>query len=550
MKKIIFILLISQCLSLTVFAQDWVSFYNGTGNNYDAGRSIQLDNAGNVYVTGSTSVTNNNADIITIKYSNSGLRLWAVAYNGIGNFNDYPASMAIDDVGYIYIAGTTYVTQNKTDIVILKYDFDGMLIWSRIYNGPLDSSDDASDIAVDNQDNVFIVGSTMVPGPSTNLILLKYNSSGVRQWIVIYSSSGNMRDYGGNIKLHESGNIYCAGSSIDTISIGLYSNYLTVKYNSTGQFQWVRTYAGRGTSYNLLHDMAVDNHENIYVTGCSPGIGTGFYDNTTIKYNSNGDSLWVRRYNGPQNGFDLGNSISVGPSGNIYIAGVTGRDLPVGWDFSTISYTPSGNLRWAIAYNGNGNDEDQATFLKMDSLENIYVLGRSRGAGTNYDFALVKYNSEGALLGSARYNGPGNGADYPSRMALDNNGRVYITGAVTGMGTNLDIATLRYSQPIGIELVTSKIPKEFKIYQNYPNPFNPTTKIKFDIPAVSELRTSNISLIIYNVLGKEISILVNEPLTPGTYEVNWNASDVPSGIYFYKLTAPDFTESKKMILIK
>ncbi len=489
-------------------------------------------------------------DIITIKYNNSGVRLWAVTYNGPGNSNDNASSMAIDNAGYIYIAGISWVSQNKSDIVILKYNSNGTLIWSRTYNGPLGNSD-ASDIAVDNQGSFFIVGSTMMPGTSNDFILLKYDSSGVRQWTAIYNSSGNMRDYAGTLELSNTGNIYCGGFTID--STGVYSNYLTVKFNGAGQFQWARTYSGRGTSYNLLHDMAVDIQENIYVTGCSPGIGTGFYDNATIKYNSSGDSLWVRRYNGPQNGLDLGNSISVGPSGNIYIAGITGTNNPIGFDFSTISYTPSGNLRWAAMYNGPGNNDDQAQNLKTDSLENVYVLGISRGVGTNYDFALVKYDSEGALLGTARYNGPGNGADYPANMVLDNIGRIYITGAATGVGTDLDITTLRYSQPIGIEPITSEIPNDFKLYQNYPNPFNPTTKIKFDVP-LSPLNERGeggfVSLKIYDVAGREIATLLDESLNPGSHEMEWDASNYPSGVYYYKLETTNFSESKKMVLIR
>jgi len=81
--------------------------------------------------------------------------------------------------------------------------------------------------------------------------------------------------------------------------------------------------------------------------------------------------------------------------------------------------------------------------------------------------------------------------------------------------------------------------------QNYPNPFNPTTKIKFDIR-----KASNTKLTIYNILGKEIATLVNEKLSAGSYEVDWNGSGYPSGVYFYKLTTDGFYDVKKMVLIK
>lgn len=113
--------------------------------------------------------------------------------------------------------------------------------------------------------------------------------------------------------------------------------------------------------------------------------------------------------------------------------------------------------------------------------------------------------------------------------------------------TNTSLQNINYTiiNPIGIEPVSSEIPKTFSLSQNYPNPFNPNTTIKFDLP-VSGL----IKLSVYDILGREIETLINEDLKAGTYLVNWNASNYPSGIYFYRIETRDFTETKKMILIK
>ena len=93
--------------------------------------------------------------------------------------------------------------------------------------------------------------------------------------------------------------------------------------------------------------------------------------------------------------------------------------------------------------------------------------------------------------------------------------------------------------------INSSNPTSFMLYNNYPNPFNPTTIIKYSIPEVSFT-----SLIIYNELGKEVSTLINETKSAGTYEVEFNASNLSSGVYYYKLQAGTFTETKKMILAK
>jgi hypothetical protein len=106
----------------------------------------------------------------------------------------------------------------------------------------------------------------------------------------------------------------------------------------------------------------------------------------------------------------------------------------------------------------------------------------------------------------------------------------------------------------GITNLNTGIPDKFSLYQNYPNPFNPTTKIKFDVAKSSPLiplqRGKFVKLVVFDLLGKEVETLVNEQLAPGTYSVDWDASAFPSGVYFYKLSAGDFTDTKRMVLIK
>ena len=98
---------------------------------------------------------------------------------------------------------------------------------------------------------------------------------------------------------------------------------------------------------------------------------------------------------------------------------------------------------------------------------------------------------------------------------------------------------------LDIKSISSSTPNSYSLSQNYPNPFNPVTRIKFDIAKLSDVK-----LIIYDVLGREIAVLVNEPPSPGTYEAEWDGTNYPSGVYFYKLITADYTETKKMILIK
>ena len=87
--------------------------------------------------------------------------------------------------------------------------------------------------------------------------------------------------------------------------------------------------------------------------------------------------------------------------------------------------------------------------------------------------------------------------------------------------------------------------QEFQLKQNYPNPFNPTTNIEFSVP-----QSSDVKLVVYNQLGETVATLVNEHLSAGSYKADWNAEDLPSGIYFYRITAGDFSKTMKLMLIK
>ena len=114
----------------------------------------------------------------------------------------------------------------------------------------------------------------------------------------------------------------------------------------------------------------------------------------------------------------------------------------------------------------------------------------------------------------------------------------------TGTGPWSDVWSFS-TEPVGIKTISSIIPEEYNLFQNYPNPFNPSTNIKFDIP-----KTSNVKITIYDNLGKIIEALVDKKLSAGSYEVDWNASSYPSGVYFYKLVTDEFVDTKKMLFLK
>ncbi len=124
---------------------------------------------------------------------------------------------------------------------------------------------------------------------------------------------------------------------------------------------------------------------------------------------------------------------------------------------------------------------------------------------------------------------------------------MYYSFTIPGYGTfNRKVVYYNPSStPLGILPIGSSVPQNFNLLQNYPNPFNPATKIEFDIPRASFTR-----LTIFDILGREIASPVNEQLIPGHYEINFEASSYPSGVYFYRLSTDGFVKTKRMMLIK
>ena len=154
----------------------------------------------------------------------------------------------------------------------------------------------------------------------------------------------------------------------------------------------------------------------------------------------------------------------------------------------------------------------------MDAAGNVYVTGSVNISGNNDDFATVKYNPAGGQEWAISYNGTGNEYDNANCLAIDSTGKIYVTGG-SDNPNNTDYFTIQYVQVIGIKPISTEVPESFKLYQNYPNPFNPSTKIRFNLPNSSFEDGQAVRLVVYDVLGKEIAVIVNETLAPGNYEV-------------------------------
>ena len=558
-SKIVILIVMFCSLSLDVFAQvtqEWVARYNGPGNNFEDVTSMAVDDSGNVYITGQSQGIGTSSDYATIKYNSLGIEQWAARYNGPQNTTDESNSIAIDKSGNVYVTGNSAGNGTALDYATIKYNPSGVEKWVSRYNGPQNSTDQSKSIAVDNSGNVYVTGYSQSGQNGYDIATIKYDSAGDSVWVEIFNTPEiGSADYANSLVIDTLGNVYVSGwRRIPSGSTNL--DYLTLKYNSTGLLLWAADYNGPANSNEVPNAIAVDGNGNVYVTGNSQNSIVSGADNdyATVMYNSSGVQQWVSRYDGPSSGQDESKSIAIDDSGNVY---VTGQSTDVNGstpDYATIKYNSLGAEQWVSRYTGiQNNSGDGANSLAIDNLGNVYVTGTSGSfSGTKADYATVKYNSLGVQQWAERYNGPpGNGSDKAKSIVLDKLGNVYITGSSGGSGTSDDFATIKYSQtPTGIDQTDYNLPQNYSLLQNYPNPFNPSTKIKYGIPAIGTSLAAFVQLTVYDILGNEVATLVNEEKPAGNYEVNWNASNHSSGIYFYKMQAGSFVETKKMLLLK
>jgi len=522
-------------------SQQWAARHNSTYNKDDYGVSVGYDNSGNVYVSGNIQDAGGSYRISTLKYNSAGNIQWSVVYQSPFNNGVNVSQMKTDNSGNVYIAGTIYnPSLTGYDFLILKYSSSGNLLWSKSWSFTGSNSNDfARSIAIDASGNVFVTGQCDVNAGPKNISTIKYNSAGTQQWVQIYSTPNiTDDDAGSKIVIDASGNCYVTGFGVGS---GTGKDIITLKYNSTGSLQWAQRYSGNYEDAGI--DIIVNGSGTVYVTGYTFTTLTNS-DYISIKYNSNGVQQWIKTYNGTGNSTDKSNSIGLDAADNVYI---TGYSIGNGssFDFATIKYNSSGTQQWVQRYNGPGNLTDAANDMFTDASGNCYVTGNSFGSSSFSDYAVIKYNSSGSQQWVQRYNGPANDYDYSGNINVDASGNVYVIGNSEGIGTMRDFATIKYSQTTGIEPIEGTIPDKFNLSQNYPNPFNPKTNIEFSLPV-----RGNVKISIFDLLGKEVSVLVNDFMKAGTYKTGFDASALSSGTYFYRIETEGFTDTKKMILIK
>jgi len=390
-------LMLSGGASAEAQSPAWTARKNGSGSAPDARpgagngtlgkRSVAVDGSGNAYVTGYSNVSGN-YDYLTVSYSSAGTERWAVSKNGPGNSNDEAYAVVVDGNGNAYVTGQSWNGANL-DYLTVSYDSSGNERWSQVKNGSANSNDKALGLAVDSAGNVYVSGHSF-NGSNYDFLTVSYDGLGNERWARVKNGGANRDDYVFAIAIDGSQNLFVTGSSYSSAAN---NDYFTVSYDSAGTERWARVRNGAGNSTDQAYDVAVDGNGNAFVTGYSSNGSN--YDYLTVSYDGAGTERWARVKNGPGNGADQGNAITVDGVGNVYVTGSASNGANA--DFLTVSYDNAGAELWTRVKNGTGNGNDWGYNVLVDPVGQVHVVGSSPNA-VNNDYLVIAYDAAGTEL--------------------------------------------------------------------------------------------------------------------------------------------------------
>ena len=477
MKKIYLFLLISIVFIVTVNAQTpllkWAKTFNGKGASTDSTSVMKVYNLDkSIYIAGTSDAYGTANDIVLIKRDYAtGDTLWTRRYNGPDNSDDQAVDMAINQTtGDVYITGKSLGAGTGYDIVTLKYSPSGVLGWVERWDNSTYHGDDIPKyIGIDNTGRIYVSaytfdGNTGYPVYYDDLLVLVYNSLGsLTNSKKEDIGEGELNDdlVGGAI-VNNNGDIFIGGESMygtinngysEVFVCGLKSNLSSYYPSSWGNIISVKireNWLWTPDDFNFYNAMSLDNTDNVYIASLMDTIthaGT-YFKIVFTKINSTGNILWQKKIDGNENYKNLRvNSIKVDPGNlNVYAVGYE-KNSSGNFDWFVIKYNSAGVFQWRVNRDGSGHGNDMAYDLAFDNLQNPIVTGFTKNSNGNDDITLVKYNkTNGSELYSVNYNS-GNGDDKAYNIIVDANQNIIINGVENTSTQSQNMITLQYCNP-------------------------------------------------------------------------------------------------------
>lgn len=535
---------------------------------------IKVDAAGNCYVVGyfsssklnfwvDTLVNQGGYDMFIVKYNTNGGIAWAKSAGGTGN--DEGMDVVLDSLGNCYVLGN-YLSSNLNTGVstlsnssgvyhnfVIKYNSAGNPVSAAGFGGSNGIKGNA--LGIDVKNNLYIGGYFYNGSNNYDWYLSKVNSNLAAQWM--QSSGGPGNDYVSSIAVDINGNSFISGyynSSSITLggttltNLGGYDSFVS-KIDSSGNFQWGKDIGGTGDDFS--NKIKLDNYNNCYLTGYYGSssitnngvslINNGGYDIFNYKIGNSGSIINAVSAGSQFNDYSYG--LAFDSIGNIFICG---SFEAVSLNLGSISLGSNTYAEAFIAQLGSQALPVELTSFCSQVKESDISLNWQTQTEVNCNAFEVERINLGTVGASdiwervAFVPAHGNSNSSNSYQYCDKGlapGKyLYRLKVVDNDGS--------YYYSYTIEVDISRL-MNFSLSQNYPNPFNPNTTISYNLPV-----TGIVVVKVYNSLGQEVATLVNETQQAGNHTVKFNAGNMPSGIYSYTIRSGNFSDMKKMILIK
>ena len=470
--------------------------------------------------------------------------LWEKTYDA-GQF-EYPTDVISDDTCLLICSNTINLQNYRSDILLTKTDNSGNVLWHNTYGG---EGDDAAVSAYLTNDNSYLIvgytNSSKNDISDYDIYLLKITTNGDTIWTKTIGTDSTFERAYSSTRTSDNC-ILLVGSKTSLVSAN--TDILLIKIDLDGNVIWEKEYGGDGAD-NGEYALETDD-KGFIITGETNSFGPAipFFTNIyLIRTDANGDSLWTRCYGNIW--YDYSKAITK-TNDNCYI--VSGSYITNGTgasDIYALKVQDNGDTTWTRFY---GDEEQEYSFNILKTENNSFTIvgttnSLEEGSVGSYDIYLVNIDTNGDTIWTKTI---GTSIYEDARGMLrtsDGNYIIYGERKVYSQSSLSDILLVKINlnNINDITEYNNSLQPNFNLEQNYPNPFNSLTRIRYSIT-----ESSLVKLKVYDVLGKEVSILVDHFQSPSVYEVKFDASNLPSGVYIYKLSSGNYIKAKKLILLK
>jgi hypothetical protein len=498
--------------------------------------------------------------------------------------------------GTLWVTGSS--SQNRAVVVQLRQD-GSIAMSGQMQEEVRWSSAALSAMDIDAEGNVYVAGDGGIQtntGTVSGNILTALTTNGSRRWTIPCTSTGRLlvdgssAVYAGNARydtagqklwgflpsttllgFDASGNTYGLTPRTDN------DNRTFARYDPLGNMTWL------GNVETRLSAAAVDPTGHTYRTYPWPGT-SGSNDFVVVKRDARGMEIWTAMFNGPGSLDDTPTQLRLDTSNNVYVAGWTGPDAVVikyrgddGLDWVTrhaagvaevfgrtmsLAVSPDGHSTVLLSAESSADGSSSSEILHVapdgtiswiqripmqapsalatDGEAAAYVATVS-GTTSRLNLRLTKFARTGDLEWQSEL--ADSLVDAAATLRVDRYGGVYLGCTTAGNLTKQTV--VKYRQPTSASAASYLVSGNFALQQNYPNPFNPSTVISYQLPVVS-----NVKLAVYDMLGREVRVLVDEKKEAGYHEIRFDGSGLASGVYLYRLRAGDYVATKKLLLMK